>query len=226
VSPYTIDRHQPARHESSKVKSPCHIPTFPSQLTAELSLSTQCAVHRPRPCTGPILLDYGHPSSHDHGLQSVSPNSLDQSLQVYVQTRPLRHRSSHGYGLQVYLQPHSITPSKSVQSWPPRVSPNSLNPGFQVYFQTRSLTASKFARSRPPSASPNPLDHDCGVHLYVHSIRSSKCISNYARLLHAHLQSHSIMASECISGLTRLSFSDAPRIALKHRLQPVQIYHV
>jgi len=27
---YTIDRHQPARHESSKVQSPCHIPTFAS----------------------------------------------------------------------------------------------------------------------------------------------------------------------------------------------------
>jgi len=30
VPPYTIDRHQPALHESSKVKSPCHIPTVVS----------------------------------------------------------------------------------------------------------------------------------------------------------------------------------------------------
>jgi len=30
VPPYTIDRHQPALHESSKVKSPCHIPTVAS----------------------------------------------------------------------------------------------------------------------------------------------------------------------------------------------------
>jgi len=30
VPPYTIDRQQPALHESSKVKSPCHIPTVAS----------------------------------------------------------------------------------------------------------------------------------------------------------------------------------------------------
>jgi len=35
VPPYTIDCHQSARHVSSKVKSPCHIPTFASQLTDE-----------------------------------------------------------------------------------------------------------------------------------------------------------------------------------------------
>jgi len=30
LPPDTIDRHQPALHESSKVKSPCHIPTVAS----------------------------------------------------------------------------------------------------------------------------------------------------------------------------------------------------
>jgi len=30
MPPYMIDRHQPALHESSKVKSPCHIPTVAS----------------------------------------------------------------------------------------------------------------------------------------------------------------------------------------------------
>jgi len=30
VPPYTIDCHQPALHESSKVRSPCHIPTVAS----------------------------------------------------------------------------------------------------------------------------------------------------------------------------------------------------
>ena len=33
--PYIIDCHHLARHESSKVKSPCHIPTFVSPLTDE-----------------------------------------------------------------------------------------------------------------------------------------------------------------------------------------------
>ena len=35
VPSYTIDCHQPARQESSKIKSPCHIPIFASQLTDE-----------------------------------------------------------------------------------------------------------------------------------------------------------------------------------------------
>jgi len=41
-----------------------------------------------------------------------------------------------------------------------------------------------------------------------------------------HRQTHSITASECISKFSRLSFSDVSQIALKHHLQPVQIYHV
>jgi len=35
VPPYTIHRHQPACHESSKWKSACHITTFASPLTDE-----------------------------------------------------------------------------------------------------------------------------------------------------------------------------------------------
>ena len=35
VPPYTIVRHQPALHESWKVKSPCHIPMVTSYLTDE-----------------------------------------------------------------------------------------------------------------------------------------------------------------------------------------------
>jgi len=99
--------------------------------------------------------------------------------------------------LQVLVQSRTITASK-------------------VYHQTRSITASKFARSwppkciskparsRPPIVSPNSLD--CG--------------------LQVHLQTRSITASKCISEVTRSSFSGATRIALKHRLQPVQIYRV
>ena len=68
ISPYTIDRHQPAHHESSKVKSPCLIPTFASQQTDELSLSTRCAVHRPPSKYSSNLARSRPSSSHDHGL--------------------------------------------------------------------------------------------------------------------------------------------------------------
>jgi hypothetical protein len=43
---YTIDCHQPALHETSKLQSACDIPTVASDLTNEYSLSTWRAVHR------------------------------------------------------------------------------------------------------------------------------------------------------------------------------------
>ena len=128
-----------------------------------------------------------------------------------------------------YLQTRSITASKCIPILarlpPPSVSPNSLHHRLQVHLQTRSITASKgisrldrlrpasshdhglqvhistLARSRPPSASPNSLDYRLQVHLH----------------------SRLITASEYISEFTGSSISGAPRIALKHRLQPVQI---
>jgi len=132
--------------------------------------------------------------------------------------------SSHNQGLQVHI-------SKLARSWPP------------VHLQTRSSTASncisKLARLRPPSASPNLLDHGLQVHHQTRSIMVSNCISKLARsrppivspntldyCLQVHLETCSITASECISEFTRSSFSGAPRIALKHRLQPIQIYCV
>jgi len=112
VPPYTIDRHQLACHESSNVKSPCHIPTFASQLTDEWSLSTRHTIQRPALSARPISLD--------HGLQSVLPNSLD-------------------HGLQVYLQTHSITASKFAQSWPPSAFLNSLDHSLHVYSKLAQL---------------------------------------------------------------------------------------
>jgi len=35
VPPFTIDCHQPALHETSQVKSHCHIPTVASKLSDE-----------------------------------------------------------------------------------------------------------------------------------------------------------------------------------------------
>jgi len=91
--------------------------------------------------------------------------------------------------------------SNLARSRPPNASPNSLDHGLQVYLQTRSITACKFAQACPPSASPISLGHG----------------------LQVHLQTRSITASEYISEFTWLSFSGPPRIALQHRLQPVQI---
>jgi len=107
-----------------------------------------------------------HASLHDHGLQvhitrlarsrppSVSPNSLDYRLQVYLQTR-------------------SITACKCIsrlaRSRPPSVSPDSLDYGLQA----RTIMASK-------CISPHSLDHGLLVYLQTPPITAPKCISNVA----------------------------------------------
>jgi len=106
--------------------------------------------------------------------------------------------------------------AKLARSRPPSVSPNSL-----VYaIQVRTIMACRciytLARSLPPSASPNSLDHGLQLHLQTLSITAAK----------VDHQTCSITATACIPAFTRSSFSSAPRIALKHRLQPVQIYRV
>jgi len=150
--------------------------------------------------------------------------------------------------------PYSLHHSLQVNLWatrsrPPNASPNSLDRGFQmhlwvqldigrqVHFQTClitvSMSISEFTQSRSPSASPNSFDNGLQVHIKTRSITASKWISKLAQSwpqnsldyrLQVHLHTPSITASECISGFTRSSFSGAPRIALNHRLQPVQIY--
>jgi len=67
-----------------------------------------------------------------------------------------------------------------------------------------SKCISNFTRLRPPCVSPNKLDYH----------------------LQAHLHTRTITVSECISVFTLSSCSGAPRFALKHRLQAVQIYRV
>jgi len=90
VPPCTINCHQPASHDSSKAKSPCHICTFPSPLTDESSLSTRHTIHRPCSSTRPISLD--------HSVQIVCP-------------------MSHYYGLQVHLRTFSIAASKCISKY-------------------------------------------------------------------------------------------------------------
>jgi len=160
---------------------------------------------------------------------------------------PCASLNSLNRGLQVHLRCHSITASnyitKLARSLPPNASPNSLDHGLQVNLQIRSITVSKFTRSWPPSASTHLFDHCLQVHLQtwyhipskVHrltrSITAFKFISELAWLrppssydLQVDLQTRSIMALECISVFTGSSGSGAPRIALKHHLQPCSLF--
>ena len=151
-------------------------------------------------------------SQHPAVLPSTTPN-LARSWPQSVSPNSLHH------GLRVHLHTRSIMASKCIwvtQSRPPSASPYSLDLGLQVHLHTRLITAFTFTRSWPPSASLSNM------------ISASKCISKLARswLPSGHLYVHTITASKCISALTRLSSSGPPRIALKHHLQPVQIYHV
>jgi hypothetical protein len=91
--------------------------------------------------------------------QSLSPNSLD-------------------YCVQVYLQTSSITITECI-------TPTSLDYGLQVHLQTRSITLleclSKFTQSRPPRVSPNMLNYHLQVHLQTDSVMASECISEFTQ---------------------------------------------
>ena len=146
MPPNTIDRHQPGIHESSKVKSPCHIPKVASQLTDEMSHSTRRAVHQPLPST--------RPNWRDCGLQV----RMIIAYKCILNLARLRPPRLHNQVLKLHI-------SKLARSRPPSASPNSLDHSLQVYLQTYSITATEFARSWPPSATTNSLNHDLGAHL-------------------------------------------------------------
>jgi len=101
-------------------------------------------------------------------------------------------------------------------SWPPSVSPNTLNYGFQVHRWVHSISASKCianpARSWPQGASLSSLDLGLQMHLHSRKIAHSKCISQCTRSrspkpspnsldpgLWVHLWVHSILVCKCIS---------------------------
>ena len=182
---------------------------------------------------------------------TVSPNTLDYGLQVHLQTSSItdsvlarsRPRSVSAtllyHSLQLHLQTRSVTVSKLARSQPPSVSPSLLNFGLRVHLQTPSVTVSKLAWSRPPCVSPNSLDDGLQVHLHTGLITILECLTKCTwswspsvspntldYCLQVHLQTRLIMALECMSEFSRSTFSGAPRIALKHYLQPVQIYGV
>jgi len=139
----------------------------------------------------------------------------------------------------VLVETRLITVSNLTQCRPPSASQHSLDYSLQVYLHTGLITASKciykLALSRCPSSSPNSLDHNPEVYLQPRSINAFRCISKPPRIrppsshdhgLQVHLYISTITVPECISEFTLSSFSGAPQIALKHWLQPVQIYHV
>jgi hypothetical protein len=174
-----------------------------------------------------------------NGVSAPSTPSID-CLAVLVRTpiiadskcisklAPLWPPSSHDHGLQVHI-------SKLAPSRPPSISPNSLDYGHQssphhgrqMHPHTRLITAfkciSKLTSSQASFVSLNSPKYGGKVR----TITASKCI---AKLAQSHLQvlleTRSITASECISAFTRSTISGAPRIAVKHRLQPVQICRV
>jgi len=147
-----------------------------------------------------------HPSAaskNSSNLAQSQSTSASQNLLVYGPHIHISMASnwispkSVKHGLPLYLQPHLITAAKFASSLP-----------HQVYFQTCPITISecisKFTPSWPPSISRITLNHCPQL----------------------HLQTRLFMALGCMFEFTRLSFSGATCIALKNRLQPVQINHV
>jgi len=166
VPPHTIDRHQPALHESSMVKSPCHIPTVASWLTDERSFSTRRAVHRLPPSTRPNSLNYGlqvHLQSHSN----TASKCISKLARLHLPT-------SHHRGLEVHI-------SKLAELWPPCVGPNSLDYGLEVRMIKASTCIYTLPWFLPPSASPNSLDHGHLVSLQPRSVTGSECIAEFTR---------------------------------------------
>jgi len=120
--------------------------------------------------------EYQHPARHpstaskyssNHAQSqppSVSPHSLDYSLQVHIcilarSRTPSASPTSLDLGLQVCLQPCLITANKCI-------SPNSLDHGHQV-------NISKLTRSRSPSASLSSLSRHVQARLKL--LSSTTC---------------------------------------------------
>jgi len=87
------------------------------------------------------------------------------------------------------------------QSWPPTLSPNTLNYGFQLHLWVHSISAS--------------------LHLQTRSITACKFIPELTQSLglQVHLQTCSIPASKCISEFNRSQSPSASPNTLHHSLQ-------
>jgi len=135
MPPYTTDRHQPALQESSKVTSPCHVPTVASILTDEKCLLSRRAVH---------LLPI---STHTHSLDFGIQTRLTTASKCISKLARLQPPSSHVHDLHVHVHTGSITISEGISKFtrlrPQSVSPNMLDYRLQVCLQTCSITASE-----------------------------------------------------------------------------------
>jgi len=145
---------------------------------------------------------------------------------------PNASRNSLHHGLQVHLQPRSITPCEFAQSWPQNASGNSLDHGLEVStIMASKWYASKLAWSRPPSVTLTWLHYG----LQVRTGMASWCISKLAwsrcrsaslssldHDLEGYLQIRLITASKFISTLARsrpqsISLSSLDRHSQAHR---------
>jgi len=233
---YSIHRvqHTPSTASIQDCLSCLHSHDY--ELTPECSFSFRRA--SPWELKGKVTL------SHSHGCELTNwwkqsphlarcPSTASQYSSKLARLRPASASSNL---LHYGLQTRSITASKCISKLSRLRHPSSHDHGLQVHLHTRSMTASKsiskLDRSRPPSASPNSLDRSLQCISKLARSRPPKCISKLARSRPSiasskvHLQTRSIMAPACILKFTRSSFSGAPQIALKHRLQPVQKYRV
>jgi len=230
VPPYRSTATSQFSIRPSKVKSPHHIPTFPSSLTDEWSPSTwraslQPPPDQPAPSTPPISHD--HSLLHVH-LETCSITTLECISEFSWSRSPIASPNSLDHSLKVHLWVHSTSApkcfSKLARSRPQSACPNSLDHSLQLHVQTRLITASKcisnLAQSWPPSASPHSLDHCLPVHLQTQSITAFKCLSVFTAFrphsaslnsikysldhgLPVHLWVHSISICNCISRLAR-----------------------
>ena len=129
--------------------------------------------------------------------------------------------------LKAHLQSRLIMSSMCINELTRSQLPCLHSHGFPVHFKTHLIVASKCLLFWPPCSAPNFLDHSFLLYLWVHLISASHCISKLALSWRpVHLSVHTMTTSKSISGLTQLSSSGAPRFALKHHLQPAQIYRV
>jgi len=169
----TIMSWHRVQHSPSTASTPDCLSSLHSQdyeLTPECSFSfRRASLHdRPPSASSPWELKGKVSMSHSHGCKLTN---------WWIESQ---HLACHPSTASKYL-------SNLAQSWPPSVSPNSLDDSLQVHLQTRAITASnciskharlrppslhnhglqvpisKLARSRPPSESPNSLDHGLQV---------------------------------------------------------------
>jgi len=211
-------QHPPSTPATHDCVSSLH--SHHSELTAEYSVTFwRTSLHdRPPSASSPWELKCKVTLSHSRGCDLT--NWWIESQHRCGPSTASKYLSNLDHGLQVYIQSCWITASKCIsnltRSQPWSESPDSLDYSLQVSTIMAPKCIFQLIRIWLPSVSPNTLDNG----LQVRMIIGSRCISKLARLWPASLHNYFLQ----VHLPTQLSFSGSPRIALKHRLQPVQIY--